>query len=70
MELDICYSKFVSNDGYIFSYLISKLVRFELCMAVNNVFEKKLKIFQISTLFALKLSVIGARTVQGLFQCF
>ena len=32
--------KFLSNEGYIFSYLISKITRFELFKAIDKVFEK------------------------------
>ena len=38
--------KFLSNEGYIFSYLISILARFEFYMAIDKVFEKNLFWFQ------------------------
>ena len=42
MMLDIRYYKFLSNEGYSFSYLISKINRFERFMAIEKVFEKNL----------------------------
>ena len=41
MKVDIRY-KFLSNEGYIFTYLLSQLARFERFIAIDNVFENNL----------------------------
>ena len=62
--------KFLSNEGYIFSYLISKLARFERFMAIDNVFEKKLKFLKIVDFcyFRQFMLLNGVPSVPGLFQ--
>ena len=44
MKLAIRYYKFLSNEGYLFSYVISKIARFERFIAIENIFEKKLSL--------------------------